>query len=272
MHRLDAFGDPVLRDDSGTAVNSVSRQNKKLALLIFLSCDGSGLTHRREEVMATFWPESDGTRGRNALRQSLHVLRSELGPHIIRGNGTGDLWIDHSQLTCDVDLFRQAIAAGSPEAALKLYKADFLRGFVLRACPGFGAWADELREDLRETAAKVAKNLAHQAEEREDSASAVFWWQRALRHRPFDEVVICRIMSLLAWGGNRGEAFAEFDAFSRRLRAQLGLGPSPETLALLEKISLGHVHEIPRWIGDRRARRDRKPERHWRRPADHSLS
>jgi DNA-binding SARP family transcriptional activator len=268
MFKLLAFGDPCLRDEEGNDLNGITRQTKRFALLIFLACDSLARPHRRDEIISTFWPDSDGSKARNALRQSLHVIRGELGPEIVQANGSEDLSVDRTWLSCDVETFVEAIASGFPEKALGVYKADFLLGFDLPGCPEFGSWADERRSDLRRKAASAAKDLAHQSEGVQDSSSALFWWRRALLHRPFDEAVIRRIGSLLAWSENRGEAAAEIEAFNRRMVAQLGVAPSRETMDLLDKISAGRIDEVNQWVGDRRGHWMRNSEPHRRRPGD----
>ncbi len=69
--RLRAFGDPVLVSSGGGHLDEVTRKTRRFALLIYLTCQGRGEAHQRDEIVATFWPESDEARGRNALRQAL---------------------------------------------------------------------------------------------------------------------------------------------------------------------------------------------------------
>lgn len=259
MFRMCAFGDPILTDEDGNPLNGIMRRTKLFALLIFLACDRLNRPHRREEIVATFWPDSDASKGRNSLRQSVHIIRDELGPDILNGNGSQDLWVNRARFSCDVEAFAQAVDSGWPEAALEAYKADFLEGFSLPESPDFGAWADERRDDLRVTAAKLARGLALQAEEKRDVPSALVWWRRTLRHRPFDEAVIRRIGSLLAWSGNRGQAVSELEAFAARMAAELGLPPSQETFDLLEEISSGRIDHIPQWPGNRSSHWSRGP-------------
>lgn len=268
MLELTTFGDPQLREQNGSPVTRLTRQTKKFALLIYLACDRVSRSHRREEVMTVFWPESDRSSGRNCLRQALHVLREDLGSDLVRGNGSEALWVERSKLSCDVDSFIQAISNGSPELALRIYSADFLVGFEVQDCPAFGAWADERRTELRDMASKTARDLAFQAEGNEDAAAALHWWKRTMELSPFDESVARRIMSLLAWTENRGEASAVFDSFRARLVGELGLEPSPATEALMRKISHGQLDEVPRWIGDRRRGVPESGQTHWRRLSD----
>jgi DNA-binding SARP family transcriptional activator len=266
--KIVAFGDPLLISEDGTRYEGMERRSKGLALLIYLTCGPSERPHRRDEITSIFWPESDGPRGRNALRQTLHIIRRELGPGIVHANGTEDLSVNQEKLSSDVTAFTRAIADGLPETALGFYKDDFLLGFTLPGCPDFDGWADERRTDLRKVATSAARDLAHQAEGREDSSTALFWWRRAHRHEPYDEFIIRRIGSLLAWAENRGVALAEMEAFRKRMIADLGTDPSPKTLELMEKLASGQMEEVDRWFGDRRGPWKRTPEPHLRRPSD----
>ncbi len=278
MFRLHAFGDPFLVTDAGVRVSGLTRQTKRFALLIYLLCDDHHQPHRRDELVAIFWPEADARRGRNALRQALFVIRDELGQEVIRANGPHEVWADSDSIDCDAAAFGRAIRAGHLEAALALYREDFLAGFSVCDCPEFDAWVEERRVELAGQAASAARNLAHVAEGKQDLSSALHWWRRALSLRPFDEVIIRRIMALLAGSGNRGAAIAEFERFRERLYTELGLRPSWESLELADTISVKESDGIDQWIGDRR-RRDSTPpppgptdpsdqELHWRRPWD----
>jgi DNA-binding SARP family transcriptional activator len=271
MLELRGFGDPQLLGMDGLPFTSITRQNKRFALLIFLACDGQTISHRREELLSVFWAESDHASGRNALRQSIHVLRDRLGPDLIRGNGSEEVWVDESAIRCDVASFIRAIGQGSLERALQEYRADFLLGFEVQGCPEFGAWADQRRTDLKNLAANTARDLAHRAEGVRDLESALHWWKRALRLRPFDEAVVRRVMSLLAWMENRGGAVAEFESFRRRLDTELGLEPSQATLRLKEMITDSRLDEVRQWVGDRRAA-STNTARQWRRFRDQPLS
>jgi DNA-binding SARP family transcriptional activator len=269
MFELQTFGTPQLLTGDGTPVNKFTRQTKRFALLIYLACERLNRPHRREEILAVFWPEADGSSGRNALRQALHVIRDELVPDLVRGSGSEGLWVEESELRCDVEAFTRAIAEGLLETALQIYKADFLPGFDVQGCPEFCAWADERRTHLRGMAANAARNLAHQAEGNEDSATALYWWRKTSDLRPFDETVVRRVMSLLAWAEGRGVAMAEFEAFRRRLATDLELEPSDTMLDLMEKISAGRMDEVTQWVGDRRGRSTETAEAHSMLLSDH---
>ena len=268
MIRLLAFGDPFLASEDGKHITGLSRGTRRFAVLIYLTCYGPGRPHRRDQLVAVFWPESDSRRGRNALRQTLHVIRSQLGPDLLKGNGSDEVWVDPDQLECDVGMFQQLLVTGQPEAALQLYRGDFLAGFHLTGAPAFGFWVEEQRAHLRELAIRATQNLAYQAEGRRDLPSALYWWRRALELHPFDDTFIRRIITLLAASGNRGTALAEFNRFRDGLAAELGLEPSEETLRLLEKVTHEPPQSLPQWHGDRRRGTAPRSPLHWRRFSD----
>jgi len=199
-----------------------------------------------------FWPEADQQRGRNALRQAIHVIRDNLGSEILLGNGDQELRINRQVLESDVARFSRAIAHGSYEAALSLHQTEFLLGFHLTGAEEFEIWADHRRDHLRKLASCAAVNLARSAEGMRNLSDALYWWRRAMELQPFDEFFLRRTLTLLAFSGNRGVALSEFERFRRRLLLELEIEPSPETLTLAEKIGSCMLQSVPQWVGNRR--------------------
>lgn len=250
--RLRAFGDPVLVSSDGGNLDEVTRKTRRFALLIYLTCQGRGEARQRDEIVATFWPESDEARGRNALRQAIFVLRETLGEEVILTNGCQELRVNGGRVGSDVEDFDSAIREGRPERALALYAADFLAGFRVPGCPGFDAWMDNRRTRLKGVASSASQDLAYVAEGRRDLSAALHWWRRALSLRPYDESLLRRIVVLLAGSGNRGRAVAEFERFRRRLLDELEIEPSEETQELARVVAVRLPKHVPMWIGDRR--------------------
>ena len=273
MIRLQAFGVPALFVDGEALHDGLWRQTRRFAVLIYLACAAGNRPHRRDEVIAIFWPESDLSRGRNALRQALHVIREELGSEVLLSDGSENLWVNPHRFTGDVSAFTVALQKGDWEAALSLYQGDFLEGFFLTGVRNFEFWVDQRRADLKQRAVGAAQNLAQRAEAFRDLEAALHWWRQALQLRPFHEGIICRIICLLAGSGNRGEGRAEFERFRSRLRAELGVRPSQETLDLVSRMSRGLLREREIWPREPRHEHgllSRPPSpRPWRRPTGH---
>jgi DNA-binding SARP family transcriptional activator len=250
--KLHAFGDPTLRAEDGTPLDGLTRQTKRFALLIYLACSEERTPHRRDELIATFWPESSKRSGLNSLRQALFVIRRQLGSNIITGTGTQDVSVNWSRLGSDVDAFYRALGAGSLQNALSLYRGDFLSGFYVSGASEFSFWVEEQRARLKDLAGRASMNLARRAEADQSLPDAVYWWRRAFEFYPYDESTLCRIISLLAVSGNRAAALAEFERFRRRADRELGVTPSPLTMQVVNRVSEGAVDRAPAWLHERR--------------------
>ena len=83
MITLRAFGTLDVRGDGGAPLTSLLTQSKRAALFTYLVLSRPGELHRRDALLALFWPDLDQTHGRNALSQSLSFLRRELGDGVL---------------------------------------------------------------------------------------------------------------------------------------------------------------------------------------------
>ncbi len=101
MFRLTVLGQIDLRDDTDAEVRPVLAQPKRLALPVYLAVSTPWRFHRRDELLAMFWPELSDERARNALRQALHQLRRTMGAAVVVARGADDIGLDAQQITCD---------------------------------------------------------------------------------------------------------------------------------------------------------------------------
>lgn len=222
----------LVRDDGGS-VRSLLAQPKRTALLAYLAVEGPGTFHRRDTLLATFWPERDQKHARNALNQSLHFLRQSLGPEVIEARGREEVGVAADVLWCDAAAFRDALEDGDRERALELYRGDLLEGFHLTGARPFERWSDRNRGRLRTEAREAALELADAAE---GVAAARRWLERALQIAPTDEDVVRRLMKLLDGTGDRAGALRTYEALATRLDRTLEIEPSPETRTLAEAV------------------------------------
>ncbi|HYC32172.1 MAG TPA: BTAD domain-containing putative transcriptional regulator [Gemmatimonadales bacterium] len=235
--QLRTLGAVDLRDPDGRAVDAVLRQPKRLALLAWLAVGSPRRFHRRDTLLALFWPDADDAHARAALRRALYFLRARLGPEVLAGRGDDEIGVPEDALWCDAAAFEAALAAGDAERALGLYRGPLLDGLhVAGASSEFGEWLDRERARFRESAAGAARTLAGRAESAGRSEEAVGWARRALELAPEDETSLRRLMLLLEDGGDRAGALRAHEEFARRMAAELDLEPSAETRALYETI------------------------------------
>lgn len=141
MIRLWTLGIASVTDAQGEPVDIVAAQSKRFAVLAYLALAKPRGWHRRDTILALFWPELDQAHGRHALRQTLHFLRQHLGNSVIRTRGSEDIALG-PDLWCDAVAFE----AGDDTAS---YRGDLLPGFFVRdAAAEFDHWLDRRRHDL----------------------------------------------------------------------------------------------------------------------------
>ena len=245
MLRLLTLGVLDLRRPDGREIGSVLAQPKRFALLAYLAVARPGGFQRRDSVMALFWPESDQTHARDALRQAVRHLRQSLGSGTPSRRGDEELGIDEALLWCDVVAFERAVEAKRLEEALELYQGDLLPGFFLSDLPAFDAWLEGRRRELRARALDVAWSLAAERERAADATGAARYAKRALRLTPDDEDTVRRLMALLDRVGDRASAVRAYGEFADRLGREYDVEPSEETRALAAEIRSGGAGVAP---------------------------
>jgi DNA-binding SARP family transcriptional activator len=236
MIRFQTLGALDLRGPDGGELRSVLQQPKRLALLAYLCVATPHRFHRRDSLLALFWPELDQDHARAALRRSLHFLRSELGSEVLAGRGDEEVGVLEGAVWCDARALDLALTADDAEGALLLYRGPLLEGLhVTGAAPEFQDWLERERSRLRDRAANAARTLTDRAEADGRPGEAAKWARRVLELSP-DETALRRLLTLLDRAGDRSSALHVFDDFARRMVQEFELEPSAETRDLVEEI------------------------------------
>ena len=250
-----AYASPPLRIETGPGPNyylrllggldlvgrdgarlSIASQPKRLALLAYLAAGPEGRFRRRDSLTGIFWPDAEPDSARHSLRQALYVLRREVGSETIRTRGDGEVGIDPALLTCDAARYETLARAGRPAEAMDHFGGDLLPGFYVDDAPEFERWLEVERLRLRRLAARLCWDLSDEARMSGDSATAVRRAREAAELDPFDESALHRLIELLDEVGDRAGAVSSFEHFARRLADEYAVEPSPETLALVERV------------------------------------
>jgi serine/threonine-protein kinase len=240
MIELRTLGVVDLRAPDGRELRAVLRQPKRLALLAYLATSSPRRFHRRDSLLALFWPELDQEHARATLRRSLYFLRNELGSDAVSSRGDDEIGVPEDRLWCDAGAMDRAMAAGDAERALSLYRGNLLEGLhVTGTAPEFQEWLDRERVRYRERAAEAARALAEQEERDGRLEKAAAWARRGLELAPDDEGVLRRLLILLERGGDRPGAIRAYEEFARHMSEELDLEPSLETRRLIEAIRSG---------------------------------
>src|SRR5512132_2168330 len=108
MLRFYTLGAFELVDGDPPSVRLVPTQPKRLALLAYLALAVPRGFHRRDTLLALFWPELSGDEARRALRQALHHLRRAVGVGAIETRPDDQVRLREGALWCDALAFEAA--------------------------------------------------------------------------------------------------------------------------------------------------------------------
>jgi DNA-binding SARP family transcriptional activator len=134
-------------------------------------------------------------------------------------------YLDRGRLVrADVDLdhLRAAIARGDAAAVASRYREPLAPGVDLPLI-------DEARGVLRAQVVALWKGAAATAAD----AVAIGLLERVLDVEPLDEPALADLLVRLVRGGRRLEARRRFDGFAGLVARELGVAPSPSTVAAL---------------------------------------
>ncbi|MEJ2548808.1 MAG: BTAD domain-containing putative transcriptional regulator, partial [Gemmatimonadota bacterium] len=240
----------------GTLVLSVASRSKALGLLAYLVLSEGDGARRREDACALLWPESDESRARNSLNQTLHILRSSLGNEVVTG-GRETVGIDPGRIGCDAVEFRKAIAAGNWEEALELYGGELLPGLHVTGSLDFERWLDHERRDLKRAAFDAARRVAGQITG--DDRSTIKALRQARKIRPDDDETVRDLMAACQRQGNVAAALLEYESYRAWLAENVGLEPPKETRRLATELRAANGEAVVSPAGQRK--RDRKSAR-----------
>ena len=237
--RFDVLGHTDLQTADGDRVLSVVAQPKRLALLTYLAVNAEKPFKRRDRVVSIFWPDDADDRARHSLRQALYVLRGSLKSEALAGRGDDEVGVDPDVVWCDAVAFERALAADRPDVAMELYRGPLLPGFYLTDVIEFEHWLDNERNRLERLATEAAWTLATRSELAGDATAAIHWGRRAMELSPFEESLLRRLVELQLRLGDRAGALTTYDTFARRLRAELEVEPTDQTIELIEQVRAG---------------------------------
>ncbi|MHB0962362.1 MAG: AfsR/SARP family transcriptional regulator [Gemmatimonadaceae bacterium] len=245
---------------AGTEAARLLSQPKRVAVLLYMLMSQRGGSTSRDQIIGTFWPESDSARARNALRQSLSFLRGCLGDEALIGIGSHGVAVAGS-VACDALQFEALLDANRKEEALGLYGGELLPGFHNGGSIAFTEWLERRRQHLSQRAAKAAWDLSAECEARGDLPGAAFWGKRALALSPFSESEVQRLLRLLERTGDFAGAMRAFHGLQKALESEFGTKPSGETMQLAAGIKRRLASEgthLPALLGTRRSGTDRR--------------
>ncbi|MFQ5858813.1 MAG: BTAD domain-containing putative transcriptional regulator, partial [Anaerolineae bacterium] len=239
------------------------KSRKAQALLVYLALDAG--THSRGRLAGLLWGELPEDNARRNLRHALWILRQHLSPHVLHTTRRSAGLSTHVVLQIDVLTFearveqaRRCQQAGQAEAAMDhvqaavgLYREDFLAHFDLPDCPEFEEWVMRRRLGLRQQVREAFTHLSAYHARRGEYEPALEYTRRQLALGPWWEEGHRQMMRLLALSGRRSEALAQYETCRQVLAEELGVEPAAETTRLYQQIRDGR---LSRGAEERRSR------------------
>ncbi len=214
----------------------VLAQPKRAALLVYLALATPRGPHRRDTLLAVFWPEQDAEHARNALSQAVHFLRRFLGGEVLVGSNGEGLGLEWKDFWCDAIAFEEALEAGRLSEALDQYRGELLEGFHVADAPQFEHWLDTERDRLAHRYSEAVEALAEERERAGDYEGAVRLWRRLAARDLYNSRVALRLMLALVAAGDPGGAIQHARVHETLLREDLDVAPAPEIAALVKQL------------------------------------
>ena len=203
------------------------QQPKRLGLLAYLAVASPRRFHRRDSLLALFWPELDQEHARAALRRALYFLRTELGPEVVAGRGDEEVGVPETEVWCDATALDQALAAGDPAGGARALPRRParrpLRGRRLHRFPGLAR--PRAAAGCATARPRPPPPSRPRAEREGRHADAVAAARRGVELAADDEAALRRYLELLDRAGEHSAALRAYDDFARRLAHELELEP-----------------------------------------------
>lgn len=242
--QLCLFGAPRLeRNNQRVEIDT----RKAQALLAYLALNSG--EHSREALATLFWPEQNEAHARSSLRRALWTLRQALATDGLDGDKQTIIFRHPTHLVVDVLQFQSLLVSasnapnpplGDPiknlQAAVALYRADFLAGFTLRDAPVFDEWQFFTAETLRRMLADTLQRLVCWHIGEQAYTEGIKYARRWLALDPLHEPAHRTLMQLYAWSNQSAAALRQYEECKRLLEEELGAPPDEETSQLYTAI------------------------------------
>lgn len=254
--RLAVFGPPEVFHDERRLSFAL---RKAEALLLYLAVEGG--MHSRRKLTALLWPDSEPSIARNALRNALALLRSQLGDPSVTGHNhliqepdllglnqqaplERDLdvvlsaWKAAQGLSATISEEQRAALIASVQHALSQVRGPFLDGFWLREETAFDEWHEQQQQQWQVRINFLLERLSAWQEESFELEAAKATLTQWLVLDPLAEEASRRLMRLHLAQGNLAAAGRVYTTLRARLAEELHIKPSAETVALAERLRI----------------------------------
>ncbi|MBI5302772.1 MAG: tetratricopeptide repeat protein [Chloroflexi bacterium] len=233
--RLYLFGSFRVERDTQT-IHLPTRKVESLLAYLVLHPE----PHAREKLAALLWGDSTDELARRSLRTALSSVRQSLGDDVVLAdretvqlNPDFSIWVDAREIS---DFRFQIADLGSSQSTIEnlqseidLYRGDLLAEF-------YDDWILPERERLRAIYIDALLQLTQHRRAKSEYTRAIEFAQKILATDSANEKAYQHIIFCLVATGDRIGALKQYDECAKKLRDELGVEPSQETIALRNRI------------------------------------
>lgn len=237
--RLRMLGAFQVEGEPAGKAGELFSQPKVVGLLSYLLLARPRGVHSRNRLIGLFWPEADEEHARGALRNLLSRLKQTLGEDTIETRGSEFIGIVPGSIWCDALAFDEALAEDRLREALDLYQGDLLLGTKVDQAEEFERWLESERAYYESRAVNAAWTLVQRYVADSELTNAGQLARVVARMSPTNERMLRRVMSTLVRLGDRAGAIDVFTKSTDRMWRELEIGPSRETMQLVDAIRSG---------------------------------
>ena len=232
MLEINTLSNPEIVVGDEKVVNFISR--KALALVIYLAINPGNRS--REELADLLWSDQSQERATGNLRVVLSDIRKKVGDYLSINRHTVSL-LTNKDISVDVHQLLDAIETHNLDAAISLYKGDFLESFYLRGASGFENWQVLEREKIRLELIDGLSETIHQIMKVGRPKEAIKYLVNLTTMEPLLESAHRQLMQAYFDNGDITLALKQFEVCKQILSEELSVTPAEETLNLYAHIA-----------------------------------
>lgn len=187
----------------------------------------------RDVVVDLLWGDTGEEVAKKNLRNAVYLIRKAFDEEVIVSPRRPVLMLNPDiEFQVDVDL----LAASELHELDKIYKGDFLEGFLIKGADYYDQWMLETREQYQGLFIEKAKLLIDEYTRRKDYAQAEKYCKILLRTDEFNEDVHRLLMRIYAGEEKYDKCMEVYNGLASLLDSELSIEPEEKTTELFEEI------------------------------------
>jgi DNA-binding SARP family transcriptional activator len=249
MLTLKLLGVPEISLDGRPVI---MKRRGSISLLAYLAL--TQRAHAREVLASILCGDSPDDQARKFLSNLLVDLHRHVGSYVVSEHGMVRFATSRPHSVDVVDFSAASVGCGSVssledlEAAIALYAGEFLEGLSHPVATDIWAWESTQREELRNCYMQLLRAHMNACVERSAWDRGIQSARRLLALEPWQEETHRSLIVMLARSGQRQAAIAQYLSCRRALHDEIGVEPSPETVALFNRVrgaTVPPTHNLP---------------------------